>query len=339
MNSRSLISFVVPVYNRPHEVRELLESFLLQKDSHYEIIIVEDGSQVPASTEVMSFREQLPICYVTTENGGPSHARNIGVRHAHGTILVFLDSDTVLPSEYIPNIRKALAETDEGNSRVDLFGGPDAAHENFSIIQKAINYSMTSTLTTGGIRGKKKHLGRYCPRSFNMGCSKELFEKIGGFDTTMRFGEDMDFCLKAYEAGAQVKLFEKAWVYHKRRIDFKKFYKQVYNSGIARINLAKRHPGSLQIVHLLPAVATLMLFIIVIAAFFYPSLLYIPALIALLIFVDAFRTTKSLKVSLPAVMATFIQISGYGLGFWTAFFQRYIRRKGEFSAFHRNFYQ
>ncbi len=334
MGTPLFISFVVPVYNRPQEVEELLESLVVQSEKNFEIIIVEDGSSLPCDGVIKPYQQQLSITYKAIPNGGPSNARNVGVQSAKGAYLIFLDSDVVLPRHYMAIVNRALLN----NPSIDLFGGPDTAHEDFTPIQKAINYSMTSVITTGGIRGKKVHAGRYCPRTFNMGCRTTLFEQLRGFDVTMRFGEDIDFCLRAYGANAKVYLLEEAWVYHKRRVDFKKFYKQVFNSGIARIHLEKRHPHSMELVHTLPAMATTLFVLLVVFSCFYPILLVVLALFACIVFTDALHSTKNLKVALLSLVATFIQITGYGSGFLVALWRCYILRGKEFSAFEKTFY-
>lgn len=335
MDSTPHFSFVVPIYNRPQEVEELLESMVHQREKDFEVVLVEDGSSQPSSHLIPIYKDRLAITYIATPNGGPSMARNIGVTKARGEWIIFLDSDVILPPHFTQRVRESLEHCGE---EVDLFGGPDAASTSFTPIQKAINYSMTSFITTGGIRGKKRHVGRYCPRTYNMGCRRSLFDMLKGFDPRLRFGEDMDFCLRAYDRGARVFLFEEAWVYHKRRVDFRKFYKQVYNSGIARINLSLRHRGSLHWVHLLPSIATLLFVLILFLSFLYPYLLLSLLFVAIVIFVDALFATHSLGVSLLAIIASFIQITGYGSGLLVAFWQRIVCRKKEFTAFEKTFY-
>lgn len=332
-------SFIIPVYNRPQEVKELLDSMLKQPlDETFEIILIEDGSTKPCDYLLAPYCDKLSITYEVIPNGGPSNARNKGVEKAKGEWLIFLDSDVILPKGYLQSLQRNLEKAKEEAMVIDFFGGPDAADDSFTPIQKAINYSMTSLLTTGGIRGKKKHAGKYCPRTYNLGCRRELFDKIRGFDPSLRFGEDMDFCLRAYKAGAVVALFEEVWVYHKRRVDFRKFAKQVYNSGIARITLSLRHPNSLHWIHLLPTVSTILFILILFLSLLVPQLLFLLLAVALLVFVDAFRQTKNWKVSLLSEFATFIQITGYGCGMLIAFWKRVILCKEEFTAFEKTFY-
>ena len=226
-------SLIVPVYNRPDEVDELLESLCGQTVKAFEVIIVEDGSQRDCRAVVEKYADRLDIKYFAKPNSGPGQSRNYGAERAQGEYLIVLDSDVVLPRAYIKEVSRALEET-----HADAFGGPDRAHDSFTPVQKAISYSMTSFFTTGGIRGGKKKLDKFFPRSFNMGIRREVYQQLGGF-SKMRFGEDIDFSYRIVEAGYNPQLFPEAWVWHKRRTDFRKFFRQVYNSGIARINLEK----------------------------------------------------------------------------------------------------
>lgn len=244
-------SVIIPVYNRPDEVDELLQSLTRQSFKDFEVIIVEDGSSVPCKNVADRYQDILNIRYYSKPNSGPGQTRNYGAERSRGEYLIILDSDCILPEDYFQEVEKELQETP-----ADAFGGPDRAHASFTDVQKAINYSMTSFFTTGGIRGGKKKMDKFYPRSFNMGVHREVYEALGGF-SRMRFGEDIDFSIRIFKGGYRCRLFPGAWVYHKRRTDLKKFFKQVHNSGIARINLYKKHPDSLKIVHLLPAAFTL----------------------------------------------------------------------------------
>ena len=243
-------SFIIPVYNRPDEVDELLQSLTEQTLDDFEVLVVEDGSSVPCEQVVEKYRTQLDVHYYNKPNSGPGQTRNFGAERSRGEYLLILDSDCVLPPGY-------LAAVDEELKRepADAFGGPDRAHDSFSPTQKAINYAMTSFFTTGGIRGGKKKMDKFYPRSFNMGVRAEVYRALGGF-SKMRFGEDIDFSIRIFKGGYRCRLFPEAWVWHKRRTDLKKFFKQVHNSGIARINLYKKYPESLKLVHMLPAVFT-----------------------------------------------------------------------------------
>ena len=244
------LSLIIPVYNRPDEVEELLESLTQQSERNFEVILVEDGSQTPCDVVAERFKDRLELSYYAIPNGGPGHARNYGAKQSKGDYLIVLDSDCILPPGYIQAVNRELEETN-----ADAFGGPDRASDSFTDVQKAINYAMTSFFTTGGIRGGKKKMDKFYPRSFNMGIRRTVYESLNGF-SAMRFGEDIDFSIRLFKGGYKVCLFPSAWVYHKRRTDWRKFFRQVYNSGIARINLYKRYPDSLKIVHLLPAVFT-----------------------------------------------------------------------------------
>lgn len=327
-------SIIIPVYNRPDEVRELLESLLTQTNRDFEVIIVEDGSSVCCDKEVDRFRDLLRIKYVRVPNGGPASARNIGARIAVGEYLLILDSDVVLPTGYIAAVKKGIEQT-----QADAFGGPDGAAEGFSPVQKAINYAMTSFFTTGGIRGGRGvRLDRFYPRSFNLGCKHTVYQQLGGFSEEMRFGEDIDFSLRLFKSGYNVCLFPEAFVFHKRRIDFKKFFRQVYNSGIARIHLQRRHPGSMKPVHMLPALFTLGCAILVIGQFFCPWSLLPLLLLALLFLLDAWHTNRSLHIAILAVPASFVQLWGYGSGFLIAFWRCYVLGHREFRAFDKTFY-
>lgn len=315
-------SIIVPVFNRPDEVDELLDSLTRQSFSDFEVVIVEDGSSVPCKELVEKYSGKLDIKYFFKENSGPGESRNYGAARAAGEYLIVLDSDVVVPEGYLKAVEAEL-----NTNEAQAFGGPDRAHVSFSDVQKAINYSMTSFFTTGGIRGGKKKMDKFYPRSFNMGVKADLYEKLGGF-SKMRFGEDIDFSIRIYKSGASCRLFPEAWVYHKRRTDFKKFFRQVHNSGIARINLYKKYPESLKLVHMMPAAFTICCITIV-----------IPVLYAFLIFADASLRNRSLKIGVLAVPATFIQLVGYGTGFIRAWWQRCVLGRDEFSAFQKNFYK
>ncbi|HMP95265.1 MAG TPA: glycosyltransferase, partial [Phnomibacter sp.] len=249
--SQLSISLIVPVFNRPAEVEELLQSLTTQTNSRFEVVLVEDGSQVPCLPVVEKYQQQLQIQYHTKPNSGPGLTRNMGATQAKGNYFVFLDSDCVLPPHYIQTVYTCLQR-----QYVDAFGGPDKAHEQFTPIQKAINYGMTSFLTTGGIRGGGEKLDKFHPRSFNMGYSRQVFNATGGF-AAIRFGEDIDMSIRILKAGFSTALIKDAYVYHKRRSTFRQFFKQVFNSGIARINLNKRHPGTLKLVHTFPSLFVL----------------------------------------------------------------------------------
>ena len=326
-------SFLIPVYNRPDEVDELLQSLTQQTISDFEVVVVDDGSTIPCAEVVEKYTSQLDIHYYTKANSGPGQTRNYAAERSRGEYLIILDSDCILPPTYLAEV-----ETELNSQPTDAFGGPDKAHPSFTTIQKAINYSMTSFFTTGGIRGGKKKMDKFYPRSFNMGVRREAYQQLGGF-SAMRFGEDIDFSIRIFKQGYRCRLFPDAWVYHKRRTDLKKFFKQVHNSGIARINLYKKYPESLKLVHVLPALFTLGVVFLLLASFFWGGSLSLLFLFALIVFVDASMQNKSLKIGLLAIAASFIQLTGYGTGFLRAWWKRCVCGKSEFAAFEKNFYK
>ena len=352
-------SIIVPVYNRPDEVDELLQSLTEQELKDFEVVIVEDGSQKPCKDVCDKFAGILDLHYYVKENGGPGQARNYGAERAQGEWLIILDSDVVLPHRYLKAVDAEVSTplpTREGQGGGSAaFGGPDASHPSFTPVQKAISYSMTSFFTTGGIRGGKKKLDKFYPRSFNMGIRRDVYLQLGGF-SKMRFGEDIDFSYRIVEAGYNPRLFPDAWVWHKRRTDFRKFFRQVYNSGIARINLEKRHPGTLKLVHLLPMVFTVGVIALILTAAVARAMIYYDSsnwhtwywiclaalapivLYSLIIFIDSSIKNKSLKVGLLSIPAAFVQLMGYGLGFIESWWKRCVLKKDEFQAFEKNFY-
>lgn len=330
-------SIIVPVYNRPDEVDELLESLCSQTFKDYEVIIVEDGSQNPCKDVCEKYANILDLHYYYKDNSGPGQSRNYGVKHAQGEYVIILDSDVVLPDGYMQAVDIEL--TANSQKTAAAWGGPDAAHPSFTPIQKAISYSMTSFFTTGGIRGGKKKLDKFYPRSFNMGIRRDVYLQLGGF-SKMRFGEDIDFSYRIVETGYYPQLFPKAWVWHKRRTDFRKFFRQVYNSGIARINLEKRHPGTMKLVHLLPTIFTLgVIGCLLLAPFTYGCTL-LPLLFYMLVIVfDSAIQNGSLLVGLLSVPAAFVQLMGYGFGFIESWWKRCVLGQDEFQAFEKNFYK
>ena len=327
-------SIIVPVYNRPDEVDELLESLTKQTLKDFEVIIVEDGSIKPCKDVCEKYANILDLHYYAKENSGPGQSRNYGAERSNGEWLIILDSDVVLPEGYLEAVEKSLASS----TSIEAWGGPDAAHPSFTPVQKAISYSMTSFFTTGGIRGGKAKLDKFYPRSFNMGIHRDVYLKLEGF-TKMRFGEDIDFSYRIVEAGYMPRLFPEAWVWHKRRTDFRKFFRQVYNSGIARINLEKRHPGTMKLVHLLPTVFTLgviglLLITLIFTYACVPIILY-----SAIIFIDSSIKNKSLWVGLLSIPAAFVQLMGYGFGFIESWWKRCVLKQDEFTAFEKNFYK
>lgn len=327
------LSIVIPVYNRPTEIDELLASLCKQTNNNFEVIIVDDGSTLKCDKQVDKYKSLLNIKYYYKKNTGPGLTRNYGNEKSSGNYTIFLDSDCVLPSHYIQTIHVRLR-----NKFIDAFGGPDRADQSFSILQKSINYAMTSFFTTGGIRGGGEKLDKFYPRSFNMGYSREVFEKTKGF-SRMRFGEDIDMSIRIINCGFETALIKEAYVYHKRRTNFKQFFKQVFNSGIARINLFKRHPNSLKTVHTFPTLFVigmllLIIFSVTISPYFMTPLIFY----SLLIFVDSTLKNKNIYVGLISIFASYIQIIGYGTGFLVAFWKRIVLSNDEYSAFIDNFY-
>ena len=326
-------SVIIPVYNRPDEVDELLQSLVSQSLKDFEVIVVEDGSSVPCEDVVNKYRDKLDVHYYSKPNSGPGQTRNYGAERSKGEFLLILDSDCILPEGYLQAIEDELHREE-----ADAFGGPDRAHDSFTRVQKAINYAMTSFFTTGGIRGGKKKMDKFYPRSFNMGVRAEAYRALGGF-SNMRFGEDIDFSIRIFKAGYRCRLFPEAWVWHKRRTDLKKFFKQVHNSGIARINLYKKYPESLKLVHLLPAVFTVgVVFLLLCSLLCVWSLLPL-ALFVLIVFIDASLSNKSVVIGILSVVASFIQLTGYGTGFLRAWWKRCVLGKDAFSAVEKNFYK
>ena len=358
-------SFIVPVFNRPDEVDELLGSLCGQTFKDFEVIIVEDGSSNPCKDVCAKYADILDLHYYDKENSGPGQSRNYGAERAQGEWLIVLDSDVVLPEGYLGAVDSSIERSAQS---VEAWGGPDAAHPSFTPVQKAISYSMTSFFTTGGIRGGKAKLDKFYPRSFNMGIRRDVYLELGGF-SKMRFGEDIDFSYRIVEAGHRPQLFPEAWVWHKRRTDFRKFFRQVYNSGIARINLEKRHPGTLKLVHLLPTIFTLgvigCLLLFALGAglyiegewldahglrptdnmhqgvgFVFCILALLPLLFySLIIFVDSSIRNRSLWVGLLSIPAAFVQLMGYGFGFIESWWKRCVLKQDEFTAFEKNFYK
>lgn len=304
-------SFIVPVYNRPNEIRELLDSLLYQTyNSPYEVVIVEDGSTISSEEVVFSFESQLPITYLKKDNSGPGDSRNYGMRHAKGNYFIVLDSDCILPPEYLDLVQTSLKA-----EFVDCYGGPDAAHQSFSKVQKAINYAMTSVLTTGGIRGAKKSIDKFQPRSFNMGISKKAFSTTGGYGN-IHPGEDPDLTIRIWEQGFKTKLIPEAFVYHKRRIDWKKFYIQVNKFGMVRPILNKWHPETAKITYWFPALFCLGLLVSVVFAIMGSTLLLLVYIFYFgIVFIDSLMKNRDLEIAILSLVAVAIQFYGYGKGF------------------------
>lgn len=309
-------SIIIPVYNRPHEIHELLES-LTQQDflDDFEVLVIEDGSSEKSEKVVEKFNNQLNLRYFFKENSGAGNSRNFGMQQAAGNYFIILDSDVIVPNHYLSAIKNAL----ESNF-TDAFGGPDAAHESFTPLQKAINYSMTSILTTGGIRGKKKAVGKFQPRSFNMGISKNAFEKTNGF-SSMKIAEDIDLTFCLWEKGFETQLISDAFVYHKRRSSLPDFFNQTYKFGKARPLLNQKYPTSAKVTYWFPSLFLIGFdFGILLAIFGYPQIFTLYGVYFVMIFIDSLCQNKNTKVAILSIITTFTQFLGYGFGFLESYF-------------------
>jgi len=315
-------SIIIPLYNRPQEIKELLETLVLQTYKQFEVLVIEDGSKDDAADIVKSFADKLDVKYFVKQNEGQGFTRNYGFERAKGDYFVIFDSDCLIPEDYLEIVNNSLNE-----NWLDAYGGPDAAHPSFTPVQKAISYSMTSPFTTGGIRGNKKGIGQFHPRSFNMGISRGVWEKARGFIIT-RSGEDIEYSIRIHSMGFKIGLISEAKVYHKRRTNFLQFYKQIHFFGRARINVYKFFPTELKAVHFFPAIFTLSLIFTAVANVFgWPIALlcnFILALIILLIFFHSLVKNKSVKIAFLSLIASFIQLTAYGLGFMQDFIKRVI---------------
>ena len=315
-----LYSIIVPVYNRPGEVKELLESLSAQTVKPFELLIIEDGSKERCDHLLDHYRSFFTINYYYKPNSGRSDTRNYGMERANGDYLLFFDSDVILPPFYFEKLEEAMKK-----DYCDCFGGPDAADSSFSNMQKAVNHSMTGFWTTGGIRGGKAVMEKFCPRTFNMGLSKEVYDKVGGFEDMM--GDDIDLSLRIRKAGFSIRLIRDVFVYHKRRVDLSRFFKQVNNFGQARIWLHIKHPGSLKLVHTLPALMLIFAILLLVASLFAPLLLLLPLAYLLLIFFDSLLKNKSLKVAVLSIVTAVVQITGYATGFLKAFWYKLLLKQ------------
>ncbi len=321
-------SIIIPVYNRPDEVDELLQSLVDQSYKDFDLIIVEDGSTKDCRSVVSAYQSRLDIAYYFKENSGPGASRNFGMQKAKGDYLVFFDSDCVIPSEYLLKVDQYLQ-----SDPLDCYGGPDAAHASFSDVQKAINQVMTSFITTGGVRGNQKQIDRYQPRSFNMGIKKQVYDNIGGF-SDLHPGEDPDLSYRIMQAGYTTGLISEAYVYHKRRIDFKKFATQVYKFGVVRNILFKWHPKYKSPVYAIPSLFLVATVLLIFASIIMRSWLYLLPIIFVgaAVFVESLFKTKSLWIAAMSVRAAYTQLYAYGYGFLKSFWILMIRNKNERQA-------
>ncbi|MBC6109927.1 glycosyltransferase [Pedobacter fastidiosus] len=315
-------SIIIPLYNRPQEINELLNTLTKQTYLQFEVLVIEDGSKQDARAIVESFSNKLDVRYFFKENEGQGFTRNYGFERAKGDYFVIFDSDCLIPANYLEEVKNYLYE-----HHLDAYGGPDAAHESFTPVQKAISYAMTSPFTTGGIRGNKNHIGQFHPRSFNMGVSRQVWEKVGGFILT-RLGEDIEYSIRIHESGFKIGLIPDAVVYHKRRTSFSQFYKQLHFFGRARINIYKHFPSQLKLVHFFPAVFTIGFIITILCNILYWPLGFVCnfflLLYFMLIFFHSWSVNKSLKVAFLSIISSFIQLTAYGLGFIQDFIKRVV---------------
>lgn len=319
--ARTLFSIIVPVYNRPDEIADLMKSLAAQTDKGFEAVIVEDGSTVDCRAQVERHDGEVNAKYFYKENEGRSIARNYGIDRADGDYMVFVDSDCILPPDYIASLRARLTA-----EPTDCFGGPDAAHESFTDLQKAINYSMTSFFTTGGIRGGKIQLEKFVPRTFNMGYSREVYERVGGFREM--FSEDIDMSTRIRRAGCSISLFRDVRVFHKRRVSLRKFWRQVHVFGMSRITLQLLYPGSLKAVHTLPALFVIFALAMLIGSIWWHWLLYPLAAYLLLLLIGGTVSTGSPKIGAMSVVTGLTQLVGYGTGFIRAYVWKILLRHG-----------
>ncbi|MGM0635009.1 MAG: glycosyltransferase [Bacteroidota bacterium] len=328
-------SFIIPVYNRPQEIDDLLKSMTkLYFDDSFEVVIIEDGSSNKSDAVIEKYQDELSISYYYKENTGPGDSRNYGMNKARGNYFIILDSDVLLPNHYLNSVQEELKK-----NYVDCFGGPDRAHKNFSDIQKAIDFTMTSFLTTGGIRGSKIAVQNFEPRSFNMGISQKAFQQSGGF-AKIHPGEDPDLSIRLKQMGFFTKLIPSAYVYHKRRIDWAKFQKQVTKFGKVRPILLQWHPHTYKISYFFPTIFILgLVFGLVLASFSVYLILQFYVFYFLLIFMHASVTRKSIKVGLLAILACFIQFYGYGVGFLISKFYLVVLNKKPKEAFPELFFE
>lgn len=317
-------SIIIPLYNRPEEIKELLFTLCLQTYSRFEVLVIEDGSTQRADDLMITFFNKLNIRYFYKPNSGQGFSRNYGFEKAEGSYFIIFDSDVLVPDHYLEIVNKAIQ-----SRKLDAYGGPDAAHPSFTPLQKAISYSMTSIFTTGGIRGKNTQVSKnFHPRSFNMGISREVWEKTKGFIIT-RSGEDIELSIRIQELGFHSGLIPEAFVYHKRRSNFQQFFKQVHFFGRARINIYSFYPKELKWVHFIPALFTIFCGITLLSfLFLFNSIFYLCIscllIFSVLIFIDSSIENKSIWIGLLSILASFVQLIGYGIGFITDFYKRIL---------------
>lgn len=328
-------SIIVPLYNRPEEIRELLQSLVHQTYREFEVIVVEDGSTRDAKDVVEGFSGQLQVRYFYKRNEGQGFARNYGFERAQGDYFIVFDSDVLVPEHYLTTVKSAIEERN-----LDAFGGADASHPSFTPVQKAISYAMTSMLTTGGIRGSKVHVGQFHPRSFNMGISRSVWEQTGGFKLARR-SEDIEFSIRMIRQGFRVGLIAEAFVYHKRRSNFRQFFKQTYSFGKGRIDIAQLYPDEIKFVHLLPSLFVMglgtLLTMNVLSVMFGADVRWLSYLCGfgniflvfyvISLFLHSWSKTKDLQVALLSVVAAFTQLIAYGTGLMRNYLDRVLLQR------------
>jgi len=316
-------SIIIPVYNRPQEVKELLESLKQQTFKDFEVLIIEDGSQIKCDVVVESFKKELKVRYYFKENSGQGFSRNFGYARAEGDYFIVFDSDCIIPSQYLEEVDNCL-----NRNYLDAYGGPDRAHKNFTYLQKAISFSMTSVFTTGGIRGNKRHMGTFHPRSFNMGISREVFEKTKGYIIPY-MGEDIEFSIRITKNGFKTGLIESAFVYHKRRTSLKQFFRQLHFFGRARINISRFYPAELRLTHFFPLCFLIFLLLYAVGSWFLPTLFFLGTILLtiyfLAIFLDALLRNKHFWIAILGLVAAVVQLTAYGIGFATEGFKKIFK--------------
>ena len=305
-------SIIIPVYNRPNEVEELLDSLVLQSSKDFEVLVIEDGSTLKCEDIVKTFKDRLDIHYCYKDNSGQGFSRNYGCERSKGEWFIFFDSDCLIPPNYLTAVKNFIQKNE-----IDVYGGPDRSHDSFNSVQKAINYSMTSLLTTGGIRGNKRYIGTFRPRSFNMAIKRKVFQQTKGFILPNR-GEDIEFSLRIEKFGFTTAFIEEAFVYHKRRTNFRQFFKQLHSFGTSKFNIYRHHKNELKLIHLFPLFFTVGFLCTFVFIFFLPLIgiigLAIYFLYLFAILVHSTLLTNNLKVGYLSVFASLIQLIAYGTG-------------------------
>jgi glycosyltransferase involved in cell wall biosynthesis len=316
-------SVIIPVFNRPEELGELLKSLSLQSYQNFEVLVVEDGSSITSESFIRKFENDISITYLVQSNQGQGFARNHGMRKANGDFFVILDSDVILPKRYLELLAEKIRERN-----LDAFGGPDAAASDFSVLQKAMDFAMTSFWTTGGIRGKLKDPSKYQARGFNMGVSNVVFLKTGGFADPNR-GEDIEWSIRIKKAGFKLELVEEAFVYHKRKNTLISFAKQAFSFGRNRVNVSRFHPEAIKLVHLLPTAFSLFLVSMIPISMFFPSLftfqLFLFGFWIGMIFLNSLSQYRSVSVGLLSMITSVTQLVCYGFGLVYEYLKKLVK--------------